>query len=754
MSKARITPLEDQKDLKIPRQELLAYLIGSRLMKYVKANIDLLIQKHYLWTDSLVVLGWMKSSKLLSPFITRRVNEIKENKEFEFRYVDTNRNPADLATRPDLWESKKELWFKGPEFLSKDPVHWPSTTKTEDRRAFLVAGEGLDIVDDPEMSVEDSEVIPHVQIDMDLDGHETQEQEHVIQEKIDTNENKTHLIEIINLQKEHFPEEVSGKETHLTRNLGLYLDVDGMLRSRGRLSNTRWNYDMKHPILLPPKSDFTDKVIRETHQENYHVGVPHTLNIIREKYWILQGRTQVQRVLKSCKQCIKQGGGPYRLPPTPALPEERVNYSDPYTYTGLDYFGPVLVTTNLQKEKRWVCLFTCLAVRAVHMEIVKDLTAEECLLALRRFIASRGKPKMILSDNAPQFKLTSELLASPYCVKNSIKWKFIPQLAPWHGGVYERMIALAKHCMKRTLEKHLLNDNQLLTVVKEIEGVINTRPLTYVSAEFDRVLRPVDFLRLGNCAILEPMEIDNSGKITATKVDLIAGWKRGIMILGEFKDMFIRQYLTSLREKHRYSIKQPRSTSDKLPQIGDMVQIYDESKKRINWKEGRITTLIKSLDGQCRVAKVKVGDTEFTRSLGHLYPLETDYTGESSGAEIPVVEQMELTLPADRINIELDKIPLENTHQPESCQTQIQDDMKVTNEAHSQEQAEVVQGIELSSNESEVTDRQEKVQQESEDTPQDRELSNSPAEMRPERIAAQRAREKIAEWTRHLAALL
>ncbi|XP_047991482.1 uncharacterized protein LOC125230386 [Leguminivora glycinivorella] len=173
------------------------------------------------------------------------------------------------------------------------------------------------------------------------------------------------------------------------------------------------------------------------------------------------------------------------------------------------------------------------------MEIVKDLTAEECLLALRRFIASRGKPKMILSDNAPQFKLTSELLASPYCVKNSIKWKFIPQLAPWHGGVYERMIALAKHCMKRTLEKHLLNDNQLLTVVKEIEGVINTRPLTYVSAEFDRVLRPVDFLRLGNCAILEPMEIDNSGKITATKVDLIAGWKRGIMILGEFKDMFI-----------------------------------------------------------------------------------------------------------------------------------------------------------------------------------------------------------------------
>ncbi|XP_063389850.1 uncharacterized protein LOC134675515 [Cydia fagiglandana] len=758
MSKARITPLEDQKDLKIPRLELLAYLIGSRLMKYVKANIDLPVQKQYLWTDSQVVLGWIKSNKLLSPFITRRVNEIKENKGFEFRYVDTNRNPADLATRPELWESKKGLWFKGPEFLSKEPVHWPSSTISEDQQAFLVAGEGLDIINDPEMSVEDCEKdIPDVHLDMDLDGQIAQEQENAIQVETDISGDKTHLTEIINLQKEHFPEEVSGKETHLTRNLGLYLDVDGLLRSRGRLSNTRWSYDMKHPILLPPKSSFTDKVIRETHVENYHVGVPHTLNIIREKYWIPQGRAQVQRVLKTCNQCIKQGGGPYRLPPTPALPVERANYSDPYTYTGLDYFGPVLVATKLGKEKRWVCLYTCLAVRAVHMEVVKDLTAEECLLALRRFIASRGKPTMILSDNATQFKLTSELLTNSYCVKNSIKWKFIPQLAPWHGGVYERLVALAKHCMKRTLEKHLLNDNQLLTVIKEIEAVINTRPLTYVGADLDRVLRPVDFLRLGNCVVPEPMETDNVGKITATKVDLIASWKRGTMILGEFKDMFIKQYLTSLREKHRYSVKQPRSTSDKLPQVGDMVQIFDDSKKRINWKEGKITTLIKSQDGHCRVAKVKVGDMEFTRSIGHLYPLETDCSVESAGAEIPVVERMDLTLPTDHPNIRLDNILPENSLDLDN-RSQMQDNMEVPNEVHSQRQAEAVQGTELSTKESEVTDRQEEtVEQKSEDTPQEqeqRDLPAVPADARPERIAAQRAREKIAEWTRHLAALL
>lgn len=103
-------------------------------------------------------------------------------------------------------------------------------------------------------------------------------------------------------------------------------------------------------------------------------------------------------------------GGPNKLPSTPALPSERVNFSPPFTYTGLDYLGPVFIKVNENKEKRWICLYTCLAVRAIHLKLVKDLTAEECLLALRRFISVRGLPKKIISDNTCQFKLTK------YCV--------------------------------------------------------------------------------------------------------------------------------------------------------------------------------------------------------------------------------------------------------------------------------------------------------------------------------------------------
>lgn len=228
---------------------------------------------------------------------------------------------------------------------------------------------------------------------------------------------------------EFYPKEYSGKETHLSRNLGLYLDVDGLLRCRGRMANTKWTYDKKHPVLIPPCCEYTIKLIEDTHKKHYHVGVSHTLSILRNNFWIPKGRAQVQKVLRKCAQCIKHGGGPFKIPPTPDLPAERVNYSAPFTYTGIDYFGPIYVNTDKGREKRWACLYTCLAIRAIHLEIVNDMTADECLLALRRFIAAKGIPTMIVSDNALQFKLTAEVL-SDYCSQHKIRWKFIPQLAP------------------------------------------------------------------------------------------------------------------------------------------------------------------------------------------------------------------------------------------------------------------------------------------------------------------------------------
>lgn len=427
---------------------------------------------------------------------------------------------------------------------------------------------------------------------------------------------------ILEIQADYFPREVQGRTTDLSRALKLYKDQDGIIWCKGRFKNSSLTDDQKEPILLPTKTEFTKRVIIDLHKQHYHVGVSHTLSLLRKKFWVPHGKSTVQKVLRKCTQCVKYGGGPFKLPGMPDLPTERVRLSLLFAFVGLDYFGPLFVG-NGTKEKRWVCLFTCLTIRAIHLEVVKDLSAEECLLAIRRLVAVRGLPILIVSDNASQFKLTSDVLTSDYCIKNDLRWKFIPELAPWVGGFYERLIGLVNHCMKRTVDKHLLSNNQLYTVVKEVEAVLNTRPLTTVGAELEHVLSPADFLRVGGSLTTETSDREFYEPATTTKTNLIEGWKRGQMILSEFSKMFTNQYLTSLRErcdKHR----QPRVIVDRTPKIEEWVQLKSDG-NRAHWKVGKIIELFKGSDGQIRVAKVKLPSGEtYTRSIGHLFPLELD----------------------------------------------------------------------------------------------------------------------------------
>ncbi|XP_049884934.1 uncharacterized protein LOC126379949 isoform X2 [Pectinophora gossypiella] len=713
MSKSRITPIEDKDDLKIPRLELLGYLIGSRLLRYVAENLDLDVAKKYLWTDSMIVLSWMKTSRLMPPFVSRRVNEIKQNKDFDLRYVPTTLNPADIATRPDSVKLKKELWFSGPTFLMTIEREWPAS-KPENLPSL--AEEVLMISEGPEMAGKGYE-----------DIFDTQFPEQ------DTNDVETSMKEIIDLQAKYFPDEVAGKRTSLSRNLDLFRDVDGTLRCGGRMKNAEWSYESKHPILIPKLCDFTNSIILRTHQDNYHVGVSHTLSLIRKMYWIPQGRAQVKQILKTCPQCVKHSGGPYRLPDAPDLPVERVTFSVPFTFTGMDYFGPIFVEVSEKKEKRWVCLFTCLAVRAIHLEVVNDLTAEECLLAVRRFVACRGKPSLIVSDNATQFRLTSEIFIDRQCARSNIKWKFIPQLAPWHGGVYERLIGVVKNCLKRTLDKHLLKEGQLMTIIKEVETVVNSRPLTTLTPEIEHILRPADFLTLGKC--LELIPPDDTSEGTSTKIDLVKSWKRGQRIMQDFKLMFRDQYLPSLRERYFQRPKQPRITSGKSPRVGDLVQIKDDSRNRLNWRVGKISTLVESQDGKCRVAKVQVGNQVFTRSIAHLYPLE---------AEVGSIERVPTT------GNHTDQVPKEREPRFEVETPEVACDADIITEGEVNGPHSIPR-----STEGEAVVREPFIEESTEISASEADkVANRVTDGRVRREAAIRARERIAEWTQQLFILL
>ena len=190
-------------------------------------------------------------------------------------------------------------------------------------------------------------------------------------------------------------------------------------------------------------------------------------------------------------------------------PRSKTTESSPFTNTGVDYFGPLYVKNGENRKKVWICLFTCIAVCAVHLDVVEDMTAEHFLEAFWRFIARREKPNKIISDNATTFKaanitmdilwndITRDCEVHSYLSEDSIEWKFIIELSLWMGGFCERLVRIKKMALKKTIEKLYLTHTQLQTIITETEAVINSWPLVYVDDGLEnQIIMPNHFLSL------------------------------------------------------------------------------------------------------------------------------------------------------------------------------------------------------------------------------------------------------------------
>ena len=165
-----------------------------------------------------------------------------------------------------------------------------------------------------------------------------------------------------------------------------------------------------HPILLPTEHEFTVLVIHDLHRQMQHVGTSHTLSQLRRKYWIPRGRQAVKKAIAQCRTC-RRHQGPCISDATIARHAAGASHSFTTLYIhcgGL--LRPPLLYRPARQRKVLVALYTCLAIRAVHLELATDLSAEQFLLTLRRFIARRVTPKQILSDNAPQFQVADQML--------------------------------------------------------------------------------------------------------------------------------------------------------------------------------------------------------------------------------------------------------------------------------------------------------------------------------------------------------
>ena len=661
-SKLRLAPM---KKLSIPRLELLGVLIGVRCLSFVESELKQHIHRKILYTDSQCVLKWLTSTKSLSVFVTNRLKEIKAA-DIHFRYVASADNPADIATRGITPENLQNfsLWWKGPDWLMTAPETWPTWNVDEVNRKVIEAIEseykdnkvmyeaGLTATDknitSPPLGIDDAKFSSLKRLirvtawclrfvtRLRKQGKDTG--------PLNAKElSKAKVMWELFVQERGFSETIVAlkcqKPSNLAQQLGLQVDDNGILRCKGRLTHAGIDEDARLPKLLPNKDNYTRLVIHDTHKRLFHAGVSHTLAQVRSEYWILKGRASVKEVLKGCRTCRKWEGGPYKMPSMPPLPSQRVTQSHPFTHTGLDYFGPLYIRDNSGSRKVWVCLFTCLVVRAVHLELIRDMTSEQFLLCMRRFIAQHGTPHSFISDNASQFKLAKNVITKAwievekdtevqdYVSQKGIEWHFIKEMSPWMGGCYERMVGLAKRALRKTLGALSLTHDQLQTVLMEIASVINSRPLIYVTDDLNSnntLLTPAHFLTMNTST-----GIPESGDVTdpqylqkmSSTQRLLDAWKTGVKHVDRFWTIWRKEYLLSLRERTEKHLSSPRVQSHCSPSVGDVVIIH-ENLPRGSWKLGKIQELINSQDGKTRAARVLCKKKTLVRPLNLLYPLE------------------------------------------------------------------------------------------------------------------------------------
>ena len=400
-------------------------------------------------------------------------------------------------------------------------------------------------------------------------------------------------------------------------NLRIYVE-NGIMRCRGRLSNSYLPYDTKFPIYIPRESHLGKLLITVAHESVFHQKERATLTAIRTNYWIPQGRKLIRNLLPKCYLCRRMETVACSLPPPPPLPKYRVEMSPPFSNIGLDHMGPIWVYDIFNKKdahKAYVALFTCCTTRMIHLELQPSLDAATTIRSLKRTFSRVGYPKRVISDNHKTFRSTE---LRQFAQNNSIDWKYILELSPHWGGFYERLNGLVKTALRKNLWKSKLNYEQIDTILIEIEGVLNARPLCYVDdSDLCEPITPshLTFGRnIGKINLLDSTTDVNENPNPSARV------KHVKTLLDHFWQRFSSEYICGLRER---DIKKKRNDKTYTAvKEGDVVMIQQKHVARSTWPLGKVTRLVKSADGFIRGAELQTSNGTIKRPVNLLYSLE------------------------------------------------------------------------------------------------------------------------------------
>lgn len=398
---------------------------------------------------------------------------------------------------------------------------------------------------------------------------------------------------------------------------------NGLILVGGRLNNSNYLEGQKHPIVLPVNHKVTQLIFNQKHKEQLHCGPQALLAEVRRQYWPLRGRAIARSSVLKCIRCTRAKPR-FTEPMMAALPRQRVQCTRPFTVTGVDFAGPLTIRSGLRRVvgvKAWIAVFVCFVTRAIHLEVVEDLTSKAFIASLRRFMSRRGRCKTIYSDNGTNFVGAQKELksyvdnAGLIMAQEGIEWRFNPPAAPHFGGLWESAVKGAKHHLSRMMGEAKLTLSELNTLLCQIEACLNSRPITPMSSDPSdaEALTPAHFL-IGGAISLPPepeLASDNPGYLRR--------WKYVQLLMQTFWRRWHLEYLPQLQVRGKWV------TRTKHLQIDDIVIIKDEGMPPARWKLGRVTKVHPGSDGVIRVVTVRTASgSEIKRPTLKLCVLPTE----------------------------------------------------------------------------------------------------------------------------------
>lgn len=633
LGKAKVAPSHGHT---IPRLELCSAVVAVELAEVAKEQLNLKKEDFHFYSDSRVVLGYISAeTRRFHVYVANRVSRIRAFCGPEqWNHVPTDENPADIATRKfTTSDLSTSMWLRGPDFLHTIKLdvankHYPLIDAESDqelKKEVVTVKTTVKSVLGAKRFSRFSTWKSLVRALVTLKTLVRRTKTSAVPKDPALYESVEKLI-IKEAQSEMYHDEIqairNGHEPPKNSPLlplNPIVDGDGLLRVGGRIHRRQTHLSQDrhsaHPIIIPKGHHIAVLLIRHYHSVIHHQGRQMTEGAIRSAgYWVINCKHMVSSEIHQCVTC-KRLRGKFGWVQMADLLEDRLKEAPPFSYVGLDVFGPWSVVTRRTRggsanSKRWGVLFTCLVSRAIHVELVEEVSSASFINCLRRFIALRGPVQQIRSDRGTNFigavkelSLDAEFVESrpvkDYLTMNKVLWIFNPPHASHFGGVWERMIGSVRRILDALLLENKsfdLTHEVLSTLMAEVCTIVNSRPLVPVSSdpEAPAVLSPT--------LILTQKQPDATFSVPefGTKDALRSQWKLVQRLADQFWSRWRTEYLSALQKRTKW-----HSGGEEINK-GDVVLIKEEDAHRNQWPLGVVDEVFYSKDSKVRKVKVTI----------------------------------------------------------------------------------------------------------------------------------------------------